>query len=471
MPYYSLLAADSLIVGVHKRFGIGWPGGDMFFYNNDQLIWYGSQKAVDQKGVNTARLIYGKGGRLRMMRKWYDDYVRQLAKKREQLTPGYLRNLNDKALIAAYKQFIELYQHWWHTAVHPETIGYGISAYLEKPIKKLSPKNSGEVLTILSSPADYSFYQKEEIDLLEILSKPSSDQKELIKKHAEKYNWILNNYATGKPIDAVYFENRTKELSQRDDPKQLLDDITTQFNSTQRKRQQIIDKLPEGETKLFASKLGKAVAWHDDRKSWQLRSQTTMHYFLLEFSRHFSMALDDMLQLRHEELVKVLEGNRQLPSQEIAKREQLFLVHFDDKSFETYTGEKAQRVFSEYRKTSISNRVQVKGIVASKGESDSISGPARILRSPQQAHHMLEGEILVAESTSPDYIVAIRRAKAIVTDAGGLTSHASVVSRELGIPCIVNTKYATSILTNGDIIDVDTVHGTVTVVDRSGVEP
>ena len=74
---------------------------------------------------------------------------------------------------------------------------------------------------------------------------------------------------------------------------------------------------------------------------------------------------------------------------------------------------------------------------------------------------MKRGEILVAAMTSPDYIHAMRLAKAIITDTGGLMSHAAVVSRELNIPCITNTKLATKILKDGDVVEVDTDKGII----------
>lgn len=66
--------------------------------------------------------------------------------------------------------------------------------------------------------------------------------------------------------------------------------------------------------------------------------------------------------------------------------------------------------------------------------------------------------------TNPDYTILMNKACAIVTDEGGVTCHAAIVSRELGIPCIVGTKNATQILHNGDLIKVDAVQGIITRV-------
>jgi len=70
--------------------------------------------------------------------------------------------------------------------------------------------------------------------------------------------------------------------------------------------------------------------------------------------------------------------------------------------------------------------------------------------------------------TSPDFIIAMRKAAAIVTDEGGMTSHAAIVSRELKIPCIVGTKIATKVLKDGDMIQVDAETGVVKIFQNKG---
>ena len=90
------------------------------------------------------------------------------------------------------------------------------------------------------------------------------------------------------------------------------------------------------------------------------------------------------------------------------------------------------------------------------------SGVVRVLRSPAEGALLQPGEILVAPTTNPDWVPAIRRAAAVVTDSGGITCHAAIVSRELGVPCVVGTRRATTVLRTGDIVTVDGRRGTVT---------
>ncbi|HEU5183918.1 MAG TPA: phosphoenolpyruvate synthase [Gemmatimonadaceae bacterium] len=103
-------------------------------------------------------------------------------------------------------------------------------------------------------------------------------------------------------------------------------------------------------------------------------------------------------------------------------------------------------------------KVLVRGVGASPGQ---VSGRVRILTSPTDATALREGEVLVTRSTSPDWAPLMRRAAAIVTDAGGITSHAAIVSRELGIPCVVGTRDGTQVLQDGTVVTVNGNGGTV----------
>jgi pyruvate,water dikinase len=89
------------------------------------------------------------------------------------------------------------------------------------------------------------------------------------------------------------------------------------------------------------------------------------------------------------------------------------------------------------------------------------TGDVKILKSPKEISKVEKGDILVAPMTSPDYVPAMKKANAIITDQGGQTSHAAIVSRELGIPCVVGTKEATTRLKEGQIVTVNGESGEI----------
>ena len=100
----------------------------------------------------------------------------------------------------------------------------------------------------------------------------------------------------------------------------------------------------------------------------------------------------------------------------------------------------------------------VRGLGASAGV---VSGAVRVLMSPSEGSRLVAGEILVAPMTNPDWVPTIRRAAAVVTDGGGMTCHAAIVSRELGRPCIVGARTATTVLRDGEVVTVDGGRGVV----------
>jgi pyruvate, water dikinase len=112
--------------------------------------------------------------------------------------------------------------------------------------------------------------------------------------------------------------------------------------------------------------------------------------------------------------------------------------------------------------------VLVRGLPAAPG---SASGRVRVLHAPEEGNRLLNNEILVAPMTNPDWLPAIRRAAALVTETGGMTCHAAIVARELRVPCVVGARDATSILRDGQTITVDGSRGNVSAGSLSPEVP
>ncbi len=100
----------------------------------------------------------------------------------------------------------------------------------------------------------------------------------------------------------------------------------------------------------------------------------------------------------------------------------------------------------------------IRGLGASPGRG---SGLVRVLQSPDRDNGFESGDVLVAEMTTPDWVPLMKKASAIVTDGGGMTCHAAIVSREMGLPCVVGTRDATKVLKDGMLVTVDGTHGVV----------
>lgn len=104
---------------------------------------------------------------------------------------------------------------------------------------------------------------------------------------------------------------------------------------------------------------------------------------------------------------------------------------------------------------------EVRGNIAFKGV---VRGTARLVFTGKDMGKIKNGDILVSPMTRPEFLPAMKRAGAFLTDEGGITCHAAIVARELKKPCIIGTKTATQIIKDGDMIEVDAETGIVKII-------
>ncbi len=110
---------------------------------------------------------------------------------------------------------------------------------------------------------------------------------------------------------------------------------------------------------------------------------------------------------------------------------------------------------------------QIKGNIAYGGI---VSGRVRIIILKDELRELKDGEILITSMTTPEFLPALKKAIAFVTDEGGVTCHAAIVARELRKPCIIGTKIATQVLHDGDLVEVDADNGVVRIFERAEMQ-
>ena len=106
----------------------------------------------------------------------------------------------------------------------------------------------------------------------------------------------------------------------------------------------------------------------------------------------------------------------------------------------------------------------LKGAIACQGKA---RGMVKIVLDTSDMMKMKLGNVLVTNMTTPDLMPAIEKSGAIVTDEGGILCHAAIVSRELGIPCVIGTKIATKVLKDGDLVEVDANKGIIKILRKA----
>jgi pyruvate, water dikinase len=124
----------------------------------------------------------------------------------------------------------------------------------------------------------------------------------------------------------------------------------------------------------------------------------------------------------------------------------------------------SQKTIDDQTKIDVNLVPILTGQAASPG---SASGIAVIIKSPKEINRVQKGQILITEMTTPDFVPAMKKVNGIITDKGGQTSHAAIVSRELGVPCVVGTGNASKLIKEGDMVTVDGTTGKIYSGDQS----
>ena len=188
-------------------------------------------------------------------------------------------------------------------------------------------------------------------------------------------------------------------------------------------------------------------------------------FFMAELiSKKYGISFQDLTWYSFEELETLVRNGTKLNASQLRKRRQfraMVQIHGEIEFF--YSKKDVSRLTSLVRPAArIPHKVtEISGVGVSRGVR---KGSVKIVRKSKDLRKVQEGDILVAPMTNPDFMPAIRRCAAIVTDQGGITCHAAIVARELKIPCICGTQIATQVLKDGDLVAVDANRGTVRIL-------
>lgn len=162
------------------------------------------------------------------------------------------------------------------------------------------------------------------------------------------------------------------------------------------------------------------------------------------------------------ELLQGLQGEAIPDQAELRERKHAYGTVVEDGGIHVITGKKLQQTITQMLDVLVATK-ELRGMVANPGKA---TGIVKVVLSPDEIDKVQPGDIMVASETTPDFVPAAHRAAALIADVGGITSHAAIISREMGHPCIVGTKIATQVLKDGDRVEVDADNGVVRILDK-----
>ena len=335
---------------------------------------------------------------------------------------------------------------------------YSGSEYIAQELFAKYPSLKQEILSAIA-PEGHSFLAEDSMSLLRLalnMGKNIQTLNELKESDPKTYNglvlhqksffWMENNYkrTTQIPIESFF----VSLLAESKKDKQTIQEeliALEHYSTTQKAKRDAVYKKVDAESQKSIALVARIAFWQDRRKRAALIGDHYLNLFLSRAAAEVNVPFELLQFTIPSEFVSILEGNK--PNVEELRARMKGCVQIADKRGNMWmiTG-KSCEVLREKLMPALgkSNLQEIKGITVSVGLA---KGIARIVKQPTDTFH--PGEILVTGMTRPEFVPLMKKAAGIITDEGGMTSHAAIVSRELKIPCIVGTKIATKVIENG----------------------
>ncbi len=472
-------------------------------FKKNHIFYYHIPEEIDKIGEILWEKIKKNKEFYKLTSKKIKEFARKLISFCQKVSAKKLSLLSNRDLLNIYLNYRKIIREmrvwgWIPVLIDGENIPFLSNYCLERLSEEIKKKNKDsnieeklpEYFSILTTPDKPSEVKQEEIDRLKLLAgikkkypkifKALLDQQiskvlEIIKKnpllyqqieaHRKKYEWLP--YAYIGPVMSI--ENVIhliqESLKSNLSPSKELQKIERYYKNLPQKRKEIIKKYRISKELQYFLDIARYFMWLKDwRKGIYQKSYVLMDPVIEEIAKRLELEVVDVKYLSSSEIRKYLsEGS--VPKQQIKKIKQrkIYCVAIiKNGEAKVLEGKEALQFIKKHiKKEKKEEQKELKGMIAFSGKA---RGTAKIIAVVKDLEKMKEGDILISPATNPDLISAMKKASAIVTDSGGITCHAAIVSRELKIPCIVGTKIATKAIKDGDIVEVDANKGIVKII-------
>jgi len=308
---------------------------------------------------------------------------------------------------------------------------------------------TNDAFVFFSMPRQASFLTKEKTDFLKLcLGKISMDA------YLKRWHWINTNYGMSKDITkkqlAQKIKNELLYKGKKFISKEIQNTASYQKRLIEQKRQMVSTLKPDKKDKIVFKLLEIFGYFIDIRKESMIRYTYGRDKLLMEIAARYKLPLQTLRNMRDKEVLGYLSGEK-VGFKEIKYRHKYFAAFYTPKNETIYHKQKAKKLYQAYIKTLKAKILQ--GQVASAPEKI-LEGKVSIVLDAHK-DKFKPGNILVTTMTRPEFMPLMRRAGAVITDEGGVTCHAAIISRELGIPCIIGAKHATKTLKNNQSVQMN----------------
>ncbi len=407
------------------------------------------------------------------------------------LDPKGIDSISDKQLLTYFSKLEELMREWWRIGAIGEEKGLVVEEKIVPMLMNkfsLSPDEAREYVMTYTLPSEQSIFSKERVAFLDLCILAAKD-KELIglisagkelkgkkyvsflskmKEYSKKYFYSRSDFYSAKYLDYKTLSglisvhcSSTPIVKIVEEKEHILKNYEKLINDKKKLSKKVV--LAKGE-KQYLEYFTALQLWLDERKLSMLKHFYYLFIFQTEVSKRKKIEYSTISLMDFAEVKSVI-SNKKLDLNLVKAREQnAFYIYQEGQKELLFVGEEAKELKKSIFGANDSSSV-ITGTVASKGKDSSkiIVGVVKIIFDPSK-DSLEEGEILVTSMTRPEFVPIMKKAKAIITDEGGIACHAAIVSRELGIPCIIGTKKATKLLSTGSRVEIDAEKGIIKIL-------
>lgn len=415
----------------------------------------------------------------------------ELIKQSKKLKETPLQNKTSIQLADLYEDLLSYWRtmNVWGDVVNLSDFGHfmltnKIMAFLEEAVDKSNLDiSAGEVFGLLGTPTERSTMQQEEFELYGILAQIEGNKRakavfshetgriipllanfphlaSRLIAHAEKYDWMQFHYDGPTILNVDYFVDILRgELRQGIDGKRKMEEMILHDREILSLQKKMEKSLRLTKKEIYWCKVARTFSYLKGlRKDSVFIASRNSDPLVREISRRLQLSPRQVRHMMPHEIrvaLKIGKADADLLNQRIS----YYVFVADEKGPRILVGKEALKWSKMIFEEKVDSKIrELKGTPAYPGHA---IGIVRLIHRAEDMVKMNKGDILVSPATNPNVVPAMKKAAAIVTDEGGVTCHAAIVSRELKIPCVIGTKVATKLFKDGDKVEVDATKGVV----------
>lgn len=361
----------------------------------------------------------------------------------------------------------------WHADADKERVSRNISAMVEAQIRRHHyPESAAVVFSTLSTPLRSSFVGSEEKELLKLAARLFKDKKfksvlrsnkpalsrrlesadsklfNLINDHYKRWRWLRYAYK-GPAYSVSYFLGRLQSLATaKITPAQLLAELNHKEKALRLKQRQLTQRLHLNSKQKQLIEVARGMVFNKEyRKNALYFGLYCYEPFFKETARRLRIQLKHVQAMAAWEMVDSLRTGR-ADRAELEARNREMVAYATPSSYQVFTGRKAKIIMRRLPREKALPTGAVTELQSTCASPGFARGVVKIVDKPSEMKKMKPGDILVSETTYPSLVPAMKLA-------------AAIVSRELGVPCVVGTKVANKVLKDGDKVEVNATRGIV----------